>query len=295
MDGGEIVAALTDLAAEVGRRGIRAKLFLVGGAVMVLVFGARTGTADVDGAASNPAVYEVARQVGQRRGLPDEWINDAAKGFIPLAVEPDWQPVLAVGDVEIVAADEWTMLAMKLRAGRTRDLRDVRFLLERCRIATEQDALALYDEYFPEDPIEPRALALLRTALTHNVETGRGPARPRRGRGRSATAGRFQISVARGPDRDAVVRRQEGPGGPRCPVVHQRSPRRHRLWKVVLDGRRADGIRCPRPPLVRGVRETLVRISAIDRPGWSAGTRAPRSPARRVQRTGRLGDDIPAG
>ena len=177
MDGGEIVAALTDLAAEVGRRGIRAKIFLVGGAVMVLVFGARTGTADVDGAASNPAVYEVARQVGQRRGLPDEWINDAAKGFIPLAVEPDWQPVLAVGDVEIVAADEWTMLAMKLRAGRTRDLRDVRFLLERCRIATEQDALALYDEYFPEDPIEPRALALLRTVLTHNVETGRGPAR----------------------------------------------------------------------------------------------------------------------
>jgi hypothetical protein len=170
MDGDEIAAALTDLAAEVDRRGIHAKIFVVGGTVMVLAFGSRTGTADVDSAASNPVVYEVAREVAERRGLPDDWINDAAKGFIPLAVEPDWQPVLAVGDVEIVAADEWTMLTMKMRASRTRDLRDIRFLLGMCGITNEHDALTLYREYFPEDPIEPRGIELLRTALAHNAE-----------------------------------------------------------------------------------------------------------------------------
>jgi hypothetical protein len=74
--------------------------------------------------------------------------------------------VSRVGNVEIVAADERAMLAMKLRASRpSRDLEDIKFLLDVCGISTEGDAVSLYDEYFPDDPLPKRAFPLLRAVL----------------------------------------------------------------------------------------------------------------------------------
>ena len=58
------------------------------------------------------------------------------------------------------------MLAMKMRAGRgSRDHLDINLLVKRSGITTVADALELYEEYFPEDPLPDRTLPLLDEAI----------------------------------------------------------------------------------------------------------------------------------
>ena len=74
--------------------------------------------------------------------------------------------MFTVGTVEVVVADERTLLAKKMRASRgRRDEVDIKFLLDRCGVSSVDEALALYEEYFPEDELPDRALPMLRHAL----------------------------------------------------------------------------------------------------------------------------------
>ncbi len=176
MDREVMEGALMALSAELAARGVTARIYLVGGAVMVLSFNARLSTNDID-AAVHPAeeVLALARALSSRLGLPEDWLNDAAKAFIPVFKEPDWRPVFRTGAIEIAAADERSMLAMKMRASRgRRDQSDIELLLRACHIDTEVEALDLYDQYFPDDPLRPQAIPMLRHALGVN-NARRGP------------------------------------------------------------------------------------------------------------------------
>src|SRR5271156_3958282 len=163
----EIESALAELAERLNTRNVKAKVYLVGGAVMVLAFDARFTTGDIDGAVyPTDDVLAVAAEIGERRGLGAEWLNNSAAQFIPVFKEPNWQPILKSGNVEMVAADERSMLAMKMRAGRgARDRLDIDFLVKRCGITSVAEALELYEEFFPEDPLPDRTLPLLDEAV----------------------------------------------------------------------------------------------------------------------------------
>jgi hypothetical protein len=163
----EMESALAELADQLKTRHVKAKIYLVGGAVMVLAFDARFTTDDID-ASLHPTdeVLAVAAEIGTRRGLGAEWLNNSAPQFIPVFKEPNWQPIFKSGNVEIVAADERSMLAMKMRAGRgARDRPDINFLVKRCGITSVAEALELYEEFFPEDPLPDRTLPLLDEAI----------------------------------------------------------------------------------------------------------------------------------
>src|SRR5271156_3446270 len=163
----EMESALAELADQLNVRNVKAKIYLVGGAVMVLAFDARFSTGDIDGAMyPTDEVLAVAAEIGERRGLGAEWLNNSAQQFIPVFKDPEWQPILKSGNVEIVAADERSMLAMKMRAGRgARDRLDITFLVKKCGITSVAEALDLYEEYFPEDPLPDRTLPLLDEAI----------------------------------------------------------------------------------------------------------------------------------
>lgn len=93
LDADAITAALGALDEYLGRSGVRAELFLVGGAVLCVVHHARPSTRDVDGwFAPAAAVREGAAAVGRDRGLPADWLNDAAKGFLPANVATECYP-----------------------------------------------------------------------------------------------------------------------------------------------------------------------------------------------------------
>lgn len=163
-----MIDAIAALGEDLKRRGVAAKLFIVGGAVMVLAHDSRDATMDVDGDFyPRDTVMEAAREIARLRDLPDDWLNAAANGFIPVFKSPEWRPLYRFGSLEVLAADDRTMLAMKIRASRgRRDEPDIAVLLISCGVTTVEQAFALYEEYFPEDPAPPRARSILEFLLS---------------------------------------------------------------------------------------------------------------------------------
>ena len=116
-------------------------LILVGGAAMVLLFGARESTKDVDAFSVDPeaetSVAKAATHVAAALGLPDDWLNDAAKGYAHgLTLGP---VILETPTLRVRTAAAVQLLAMKLSAWRDDlDVEDARRLLKECRQSREE-------------------------------------------------------------------------------------------------------------------------------------------------------------
>lgn len=130
----DIVRALESLAAELPTTGEPMELFLVGGAALVLLYGARESTKDVDGfllnAAAAPIVRAAAGRVAASLDLPLDWLNDGAKGYVH-----GWAPgeaVLTTPSLVVRVLSPQQLLAMKLSAWRDDlDIDDARLLLSK--------------------------------------------------------------------------------------------------------------------------------------------------------------------
>jgi hypothetical protein len=134
-----------------------AEIGIVGGAVMCLVFHARAATRDVD-AIFSPAelVRKLAAQIGEERGLPADWLNDAAKGFL----QGDFarQDVLNLSNLRVWAPDAKYMLAMKCMSARwdTSDRDDVIFLVRHLKLTLPRAVYAIIEHYYPRNQIPPK-------------------------------------------------------------------------------------------------------------------------------------------
>jgi len=97
MKGTEMIDAMADPGEEKQRRGVAAKLYFVGGEVMVLAHDSRDATMDVDGDSyPRDTVMEAAREIARLRDLPDEWLNAAANRNILAVKSPEWRPLLSL-------------------------------------------------------------------------------------------------------------------------------------------------------------------------------------------------------
>ncbi len=155
----KILAALQALGDELSRQGVRGQIFIVGGAAMALAFSTRRVTKDID-AVFEPksAIYAAAQKVAEEHGLPADWLNDAAKSFMP-GTDAHARPLPEVDGIEVTTASPRYLLAMKLMAMRFgEDDEDIEILLEQCDMRNAQEALDLLGNMYPakEPPAKTR-------------------------------------------------------------------------------------------------------------------------------------------
>jgi hypothetical protein len=146
----EILSALQRLGQLAEGQGDRIELVLVGGAAMVLGFEARQSTHDVDVAILFPRearkVRLLAARVAQERDWPEDWLNDAAKGYlVGLSKGP---VVYTAPGIEVRLPATVQLLAMKLCAWRDDvDISDARHLL--VSLQSNQNAERLWQALEP--------------------------------------------------------------------------------------------------------------------------------------------------
>ncbi len=157
-----IVGALEALGKELTRQGVRGQVFIVGGAAMALAYSTRRVTRDID-AVFEPkrAIYAAAGKVAEELALPEDWLNDAVKGFMPGA-DGDPRPVPDIRGIEVTTASPRYLLAMKLMAMRFgEDDEDIEILLGESGVHSVQEALGLLENIYPTTEPPPKTRLFL--------------------------------------------------------------------------------------------------------------------------------------
>lgn len=127
----DIKRAFEALSEELARVKQRAEIAIGGGAALVLLFQARETTKDVDAYFLRPEaaiVRKAAERVANRLNLPDDWLNDGAKGyFVGVTIG---EKVYESTSLLVRAVSRVQLLAMKLSAWRDAvDRADAKLLL----------------------------------------------------------------------------------------------------------------------------------------------------------------------
>jgi len=144
------------------------EIYLVGGAVMCLVYDARASTKDVDAIFKPSAsVRAAARRVALAAHVTDDWLNDAAKGY--LSDRGDFRAYLDLSNLRVLVAAPEYLLAMKCLAMRLGaeffDEADIRFLLRLLDITTYAAAIDVISRYYPFERFPQKTLYALEEIL----------------------------------------------------------------------------------------------------------------------------------
>jgi hypothetical protein len=156
----QIIGLLTELGQELDACGVKAQMFVVGGATMALGYNMRRATADVDGVFEPKAViYEAARRVASRHGhLPEDWLNDSVKGLLPAGADQHAKVILDLPGITVTVPSPHYLLALKVQAARIdRDQDDIRFLARETGAKTADDVLRIAEQVIGSNRLLPKA------------------------------------------------------------------------------------------------------------------------------------------
>ncbi|MEW6774924.1 MAG: hypothetical protein AB1405_01400 [Bdellovibrionota bacterium] len=116
----QIEEAFRELGAAAKVEGIRVRLLVVGGAAMTLGFGSRESTYDIDAVILEPAdgtrVRALAQVVAVKLRLPEDWLSDAAKGYVRPPVRET--VLFEAPGIRVTRPSAEQLAAMKLSAWR---------------------------------------------------------------------------------------------------------------------------------------------------------------------------------
>ena len=137
---------------ELQKEDVEGEIYLVGGAVMCLVFAARGSTRDVD-AFFQPSqkIREAAAKIALKLGIRQDWLNDSVKAY--LSPYGQFETFLEFEKLRVLTCQADYLLAMKCLAMRIgeefHDLADIRYLLRYLNITTYEEALTVITRYYP--------------------------------------------------------------------------------------------------------------------------------------------------
>jgi hypothetical protein len=162
LDRRAIEEAFRRLGDRLAGRGVIADIYVFRGAAMALAYDARRTTRDID-AVFHPhgVVLDEARAVADELGLPGWWLNEQASVYVAPGGDAAAPRVFDHPGLRVSAASPEHLLAMKVLAARRRDAEDIRFLIERLKLTSAEDVLALCRYVFPDEDVPGRARLVL--------------------------------------------------------------------------------------------------------------------------------------
>ena len=163
-----LVDCFKRLAALLNERDITGEIAIVGGAAIMLAFHAREATKDVDAIfAAEKEIRDAVRQVALEKGLPPDWLNDAAKGFLSARGDFLEQPILQFPGLRILAPSAEYLLAMKVLSARTGavggqgDKEDIRLLIDYLKLDTADQVMGIAMRYYDPSRVLPKSFYLV--------------------------------------------------------------------------------------------------------------------------------------
>lgn len=191
LDRKAIQRAFKGLEKHLAGRGVRAHVYIVGSAALVLAHRRSRTTMDVDALSIDHrvTVLAAARSVAREQGLQDDWLNDQVRWVPVLPPRPDARAEVLFDSPHLVVtgASAPHILAMKVRAARPRDLEDIKSLVRELGITKMQEVREIHGAVYPHDGIpwrsELRVEACLRDVLEEREGAGRTQSRPAPGAG----------------------------------------------------------------------------------------------------------------
>lgn len=150
LDAEDVRDLFQELSDRLAASGVHAQLFVVGGAAMALAYDHGRLTRDVDALfVPAPEVRQAVEAIATVRGLEPDWLNDAAKGFLPGQDEHPTTVFESESLLVQIASPEY-LLAMKLHASRDeRDLDDAANLFDLLGYTTAQQGIDLLASTYP--------------------------------------------------------------------------------------------------------------------------------------------------
>jgi hypothetical protein len=163
-----IIQLFKDLNEELKKEKTTGELYLVGGAVMCLVFQSRPATYDVNAFFKPTSIIrDAAKAVAEKNNLTPDWINDGVKGFF--SEQGSFQHFMQLSNLRILTAQPEYLLAMKclsMRIGEEfSDLQDVRYLLRYLNISTFAKAKETVIKYYPESKFPAKTFYAIKEIL----------------------------------------------------------------------------------------------------------------------------------
>ncbi len=149
---------------EMSLQSLEGEVYLVGGAVMCMVFNARSATKDVD-AFFQPAqkMREAAAKVGIKTGIKADWLNDAVKGYF--SDKGEYDTFLELSHLRVFTARAEYLLAMKSLAMRIgeefHDLDDIQYLIRYLNLKTYPEAVDVIKRFYPLERFPQKTLYAL--------------------------------------------------------------------------------------------------------------------------------------
>lgn len=158
MEAGDIERYLAELGAELKKRGLKkpVRILLIGGAYMLLLANAPRSTKDRDifwlDEDGLQRAYALLRQsvqvITQKHDLDADWLNYLAQMLLyDEVIVPDGKLWKRFGPLHVYAPPAEYILALKIAAGRQKDLEDCAILLPKTKIRTRQQAQQVLDRY----------------------------------------------------------------------------------------------------------------------------------------------------
>ena len=170
-----IVSLLGEMVTSLSGRQQGARIRIVGGSAIALVYsGGRDVTGDVDAISDPEEVVLSAAAEARRRhpDLSDDWFNGAAGQYLPngFGRAQEWVQIYSRDKVTIEVPSPEMLLAIKIDAAQRRGRRDgidLPHLLAAAGVSNTGDAERIYEDFYPGDDLTERTYLILDAAVRH--------------------------------------------------------------------------------------------------------------------------------